>query len=277
MKKLITICAVAVFILAIGIPALANTDFLAASDQFGYQGTVTNLTNPGSGPWTIPTPRDAVVYFTNNVPGYGSYNGYNEIMSNWYENPTSNQNAGFFQIADYYMATVTSATGAWTQESGGLWDFSLTVTGKNATYANSYSRLWQPDIANAAGGTFLNYTYTLTATGMQTEVDDGWRYNVVGGVEQDPISITGSLDGTFLLTYAGDAALSGRPDGTPGGGPWDTYSVQLNFNSGLWDGTGFTDGTYSEFGAPVVPVPGAILLGSIGVGLVGWMRRRRTL
>jgi len=42
------------------------------------------------------------------------------------------------------------------------------------------------------------------------------------------------------------------------------------------DGEGFAI-NFSELSVDVIPAPGAVILGSIGVSLVSWLRRRRTL
>ena len=256
MKSLQTCFITLIVFAAISSSAYASTSFFAATNELGYQGLVWNITD-STGPWLTSAPRNANLYVVNDAPAY--YSNFNILASNWSEHSPSNQNNSFMQLYEDGSASVTSATGSWDVTNT---VFTVDVSGENAPYP--YSRFWQPDTVGgvAWGVTFTDYTYHLVATfSTPAAVSGDFLMN-----SSDPISITGYFIGEFVVTY--DEAKNPITDG-------DTYGFNITLNSAWTDA--LTSGEiYNEFGT-VIPAPGAILLSSIGAGIVGWLRRKRTI
>ena len=157
----------------------------------------------------------------------------------------------------------------------------------------------------AVGGGLLQEVNTVNGTAGITGVGVGTspvfpelRADITGGarfVSVDLGDFNADTETVFLEVFSSSGASLGSASAfrpmtfgpmqtlsltAPTGGPCIAYAIFGGRLSSLDNGSSVAADNFAFEACqcpPVVPVPGAVLLGAMGTGLVGYLRRRRTL
>lgn len=174
---------------------------------------------------------------------------------------------GYIHALHAYNNATISITGGTVEE--------LQVWGNNViTMSGGSVKNWL-DIRNNStmsitGGTIAGFLRTvqngtiyLEGTGFQVTDADGTTTSLCGGDKLSDYA-------TFSVNYYRGTISGTLADGFSTLDNKDFYIL----NAVEWAGTG---DIYIVDAPTPIPVPGSFLLGSMGISIVGWLRRRRTL